>query len=255
MVGLVPPSQELGRSRTALPPFPSRLPCLSLLSLCPYCITIWAVCQVLQFSEMRKDTWRETRGSFSCRAGLRRIGVPLLRNWQGVFCRVSFPQQIVRSSAERNVSVRVSSSLCAFIVSQLGRFVKGFFAFFFEPAQDRSLTRLLQSPRGKDTRLKVCTSLPLTMIVYHRPHQKSTWQSAQIRASKLFDFCTTFLLTNCWRYAIMWMLEEDLHLYKSPGNFCHQSNRVYHNLAQAKGADLSAPIMLSAAPKHRNFPP
>jgi hypothetical protein len=45
--------------------------------------------------------------------------------------------------------------------------------------------------------------LPLTMIVYHTPPQKSTWQSAQIRASKLFDFCTTFLLTNCWRYGIM----------------------------------------------------
>lgn len=43
----------------------------------------------------------------------------------------------------------------------------------------------------------------LTMIVYHTPPQKSTWQSAQIRASKLFDFCTTFLLTNCWRYGIM----------------------------------------------------
>lgn len=40
MVGLVPPSQELGRSRTALPPFPSRLPRLSLLPLCPYCITL-----------------------------------------------------------------------------------------------------------------------------------------------------------------------------------------------------------------------
>ena len=45
--------------------------------------------------------------------------------------------------------------------------------------------------------------LPLTMIVYHTPPQKSTWQSAQIRASKLFYFCTTFLLTNCWRYGIM----------------------------------------------------
>ena len=44
---------------------------------------------------------------------------------------------------------------------------------------------------------------PLTMIVYHTPPQKSTWQSVQIRASKLFDFCTTFLLTNCWRYGIM----------------------------------------------------
>ena len=42
---LVPPSQEFGRSRTALPPFPSRLPCLSLLLLYPYCITTWEICQ------------------------------------------------------------------------------------------------------------------------------------------------------------------------------------------------------------------
>ena len=47
--------------------------------------------------------------------------------------------------------------------------------------------------------------LPLTMIVYHTPPQKSTWQNVQIRASKFFDFCTTFLLTNCWRYGIMEM--------------------------------------------------
>ena len=46
----------------------------------------------------------------------------------------------------------------------------------------------------------------LTMIVYHTPPQKSTWQNAQIRASKLFDFCTTFLLTNCWRCGIMEIL-------------------------------------------------
>ena len=45
--------------------------------------------------------------------------------------------------------------------------------------------------------------LPLTMIVYHTSPQKSTWQNAQNRASKLFDFCTTFFLTNCWRYGIM----------------------------------------------------
>jgi hypothetical protein len=45
MVGLVPPSQKLGRSCTALPPFPSRLLCLSLLTLYPYCITTWAICQ------------------------------------------------------------------------------------------------------------------------------------------------------------------------------------------------------------------
>ena len=45
MVGLVPPSQELGRNRTALPPFPSRPPCLSLLPLCPYYIIRMGFCQ------------------------------------------------------------------------------------------------------------------------------------------------------------------------------------------------------------------
>ena len=44
-MGLVPPSQELGRSCTVLPPFPSRLLCLSLLPLYPYCITTWEICQ------------------------------------------------------------------------------------------------------------------------------------------------------------------------------------------------------------------
>ena len=39
----------------------------------------------------REDTWLEPRDSFSYRMGFRRIGVPFLRNWQGVFCRVSFP--------------------------------------------------------------------------------------------------------------------------------------------------------------------
>ena len=54
------------------------------------------------------------------------------------------------------------------IVSHFCVFVKGFFAFFFEPAQDGSLTPLAPiSHEGRTQRLKVCTPLPLTPIVYH----------------------------------------------------------------------------------------
>ena len=48
----------------------------------------------------------------------------------------------------------------------------------------------------------VCHSL-LTPIVYHTPPQKSTWQNTQIREKQLFDFCTTFLLTNWLGCGIM----------------------------------------------------
>ena len=40
----------------------------------------------------REDTWQEPRGSFSYRMGHNLN--PSLRNWQGVFFRVSFPQQV-----------------------------------------------------------------------------------------------------------------------------------------------------------------
>ena len=80
---------------------------------------------------------------------------------------------------------------CSYIVPHLEWFVKGFLHFF---------SSAISIPMGRHL---MRFSLPLTMIVYHTPLQKSTWQSAQIRASKLFDFCTTFLLTNCWRYGIM----------------------------------------------------
>ena len=95
------------------------------------------------------------------------------------------------------------SPLDALIIPHRVGFVKGFFTFFFEPAQDRSLTRLLQSPRGKDTRLKVCTSLPLTMIVYHTHHQITRWNNAQNRDNYFVHFFRIFLLTNCWGYVIM----------------------------------------------------
>ena len=36
-----------------MPPFPSRLPCLSLLLLYPYCITTWGVCQEVFYFFLR----------------------------------------------------------------------------------------------------------------------------------------------------------------------------------------------------------
>ena len=87
-----------------------------------------------------------------------------------------------------------------------GGLSRGFLHFFFEPAQDRSLTRLLQSPRGKDTRLKVCTSLPLTMIVYHTHLQITRWNNAQNRDNYFVHFFRIFRLTNCWRCVIMEIL-------------------------------------------------
>lgn len=41
------------------------------------------------------------------------------------------------------------------------------------------------------------------MIVYHRPHQKSTGNVAQKREFIWLKLCATFLLTNCWGCGIM----------------------------------------------------
>ena len=66
----------------------------------------------------------------------------------------------------------VLSLVCICIIAQIMKFVKGFFTFFFEPAQDGSLTPLAPiSRKGRTQRLKVCTPLPLTMIVYHTLRQ------------------------------------------------------------------------------------
>ena len=89
MVGLVPPSQELGRSRTALPPFPSRLPCLSLLPLYPYYIITGAICQVLYFAEKILDENLVVfRGSFPSPIDL----APSISTSK--VCGVSFPYLI-----------------------------------------------------------------------------------------------------------------------------------------------------------------
>ena len=131
----------------------------------PYCITTWAVCQGVFY----------------------------------IFFRAPLRSCITLVSVE----AICRSPLDALIIPHRVGFVKGFFTFFFEPAQDRSLTRLLQSPRGKDTRLKVCTSLPLTMIVYHTHPQITRWNNAQNRDNYFVHFFRIFLLTNCWGYVIM----------------------------------------------------
>jgi hypothetical protein len=103
------------------------------------------------------------------------------------------------------------SPLDTLIVSQLGQFVKGFLEIFSRKFVSWKVgsTQLLRTVRPSKGSQLLGGSLPLTPIVYHAPPQKSTWQSAQIRASKLFNFCTTFLLTNCWRYSIMEISDHD----------------------------------------------
>ena len=75
------------------------------------------------------------------------------------------------------------SPLDTLIVSQLGRFVKGFFTFFFEPSKVSQWLRPpdLPASAGSDFGGTPCTPLPLTPIAYHRPHQKSIGNIAQIR--------------------------------------------------------------------------
>ena len=72
---------------------------------------------------------------------------------------------------------RPALPFCTLIVSQLGRFVKGFLTFsqnFFSRAPTPVLHSQWQA-------FVYGYPLPLTMIVYHRPHQKSTGNVAQIR--------------------------------------------------------------------------
>ena len=104
------------------------------------------------------------------------------------------------------------SSFVPLLYHNLGGLSRGFLHFFsslrrWVSGSDR---QIYQRSAGSDFGGTPCAPLPLTMIVYHTPPQKSTWQSAQIRASKLFNFCATFLLTNCWRYGIMEILRASL---------------------------------------------
>ena len=151
------------------------------------------------------------------------------------------------------------SPLDTLIVSHFKGFVKGFLSFFKKLFEVPNCGwRLTLSPRttmGLPHISWVRSYLPLTLQIIAHPIAECNRQNVQNRDFYFLDICATFRLTKYWRYAIMWMVEEDSHLYKSPGNFYHQPNRAYHNLARAKGADLSAPVMPSVVPKHRNFLP
>ena len=71
-------------------------------------------------------------------------------------------------------------AFCTLIVSQLGRFVKGFFYFFRDFFSRPSFCGSFPIPTLRSRPLGVL-SLPLTMIVYHRLHTKSIGNVAQIR--------------------------------------------------------------------------
>ena len=106
-----------------------------------------------------------------------------------------------RTLLPSRASSLVSSPSNNSIISQLGAVVKGFFYFFsrflLAPKFLRSVPVLrVEEPLG-------VLSLPLTSLVYHRPHQKSTGDVAQLWEENLFDFCSFFLLTKSAGYDIM----------------------------------------------------
>ena len=96
-----------------------------------------------------------------------------------------------------------------YIVSQLGRFVKGFLEIFSRKLRAGRLGHTQPLPTVRHlawvSQLPRC-SLPLTPIVYHTYPHIARWNNAQNRDSKLFLFCATFCLTNCWRCVIMEIL-------------------------------------------------
>ena len=99
---------------------------------------------------------------------------------------------------------RTPSAFCTLIVSQLGWFVKGFFAFFFErPLVATTPKTVLVSPIFE---CRTFIALPLTPIVYHRPHQKSTGNVAQIREKMRPEVCANCELTKSERCDIMEIL-------------------------------------------------
>ena len=78
----------------------------------------------------------------------------------------------------------------SYIVPHIGRFVKGFFTFFFEPA-GRSLT--LRPTRNGG---RVCTASPLDNNSISHLFSNCNRQNAQIRDFYFLVFCATFLLTK-----------------------------------------------------------
>ena len=97
----------------------------------------------------------------------------------------SLGQGLTRSRGHPPFRGRLALAFCTLIVSQLGRFVKGFLTFsrnFFSRAPTPVLHSQWQA-------FVYGYPLPLTMIVYHRPHTKSTGNVAQIRDFSWQLFC------------------------------------------------------------------
>ena len=102
-------------------------------------------------------------------------------------------------------------AFCTLIVSQLGRFVKGFLEIFSRKFVSRmvgstQLPRTVRPPEGSQL---LGGSLPLTSLVYHRPSQKSTGNVVQIRDFSWQLFCSFCLLTNWLGCGIMEIRGQD----------------------------------------------
>ena len=95
--------------------------------------------------------------------------------------------------------------LTPLLYHNFGDLSRGFLHFFsslrrWVSGSDR---QIYQRSAGSDFGGTPCAPLPLTPIVYHRPHTKSTWQSAQLWDFPGRLFCSFCLLTNCWSCVIM----------------------------------------------------
>ena len=154
-------------------------PLLPCFPLCAFIIAyIWLFvkhffCQVLYFSEkilgenlVKRSQWTRTtiRSAQICNAESNRF-------------------------ASRNQS---RTSFVPLLYHNLGDLSRGFLKFFSRKLRAGRLGHTQPLPTVRHlawvSQLPRC-SLPLTMIVYHRPHQKSIGNVAQIRDLQLFDFC------------------------------------------------------------------
>lgn len=94
----------------------------------------------------------------------------------------------------------------SYIVSHLGRFVKGFLEIFSRKLRAGRLGHTQPLPTVRHlawvSQLPRC-SLPLTLQIIPHLSPECNWQNAQNRDFYFLDICATFLLTNCWRCVIM----------------------------------------------------
>ena len=89
---------------------------------------------------------------------------------------------------------------CAFIITHLVGFVKGFFYFFSRFLLAPKFLRVVPIPTLRSRPLGVL-SLPLTLIIILILEIKSTIflkKIAQKRDNYFIKICANFLLTNCW---------------------------------------------------------